>query len=248
MRSAPKEEVLSVLEVPCRRRLSEPRHRRTLMSPDAINSVPAGASSAPQEPIRHLLNAEQRAKCRILLAEDNPVNQNLASRLLRKAGFQCDIANNGDEALKALTQEKYDLVLMDCHMPVMDGYAAAARIRRGEKSEASHLKIIAMTAEGAHGERQRCLAAGMDDHISKPFEMRALYEVIEKHLAGKNIFPPSEVPVPRSPSGPAASFNLTRLNEMTEGDREFERELLQQYAADTARHLTTISLEIERNN
>jgi two-component system, sensor histidine kinase and response regulator len=114
----------------------------------------------------------------ILLAEDNRVNQTIAIRLLEKRGHRVVLAGNGEEALAALAQRTFDLVLMDGHMPGMDGFEATIAIREKEKSTGLHQPIIAMTAMAMTGDRERCLAAGMDGYLSKPIELQQLDEVL----------------------------------------------------------------------
>jgi two-component system sensor histidine kinase/response regulator len=108
------------------------------------------------------------ASLRVLLAEDNPVNQRLVIRLLEKLGHQVAVANNGREALAALDTENFDLVLMDVQMPEMDGLEATTAIREKEKGSGTHQQIIALTAHAMKGDRERCLKAGMDGYLSKP--------------------------------------------------------------------------------
>ena len=126
---------------------------------------------------RHSLREEKRL--RILLAEDNLVNQKLAARLLEKQGHHVSIVGTGREALEQLEKQGFDLVLMDIQMPEMDGFEATAAIREREKLTARHVHIIAMTAHAMQGDRERCLAAGMDGYVSKPIKLQELIGVIE---------------------------------------------------------------------
>ncbi len=120
---------------------------------------------------------------RVLLAEDNPVNQLLASRLLEKRGHRVVVTANGREALAALEKESYDLVLMDIQMPEMDGLEATAAIREKEKGSGIHQPVIAMTAHAMKGDRERCLAGGMDGYLSKPIRLQELDELLEAYVA-----------------------------------------------------------------
>ncbi len=118
---------------------------------------------------------EAYAGINILVVEDNAVNQEVALGMLNKIGFQAEVADNGQEGLDALTNGNFDLVLMDCQMPVLDGYAATAAIRKFE-GDSRHTPIIALTANAMTGDAEKCLASGMDDYLSKPFEPDALEE------------------------------------------------------------------------
>ena len=119
---------------------------------------------------------------RILVVEDNRINQKVALGLLKKAGLTADVANNGKEALDAMSEKRYDLIFMDCQMPVMDGYEATGAIRASEASSDVRNLIIAMTANAMDGDESKCLAAGMDDYLSKPVKLDKLRAVIEKWL------------------------------------------------------------------
>jgi signal transduction histidine kinase/ligand-binding sensor domain-containing protein/DNA-binding response OmpR family regulator len=123
---------------------------------------------------------ERRRSLRILLAEDNPVNQKLAVRLLEKEGHTVVVADNGRHALEALEGASVDLVIMDVQMPEMDGYEAAASIRRGEETTLKHVPILAMTAHAMKGDQEKCLAAGMDGYLSKPIRPDDLRHAIEE--------------------------------------------------------------------
>ncbi len=139
--------------------------------------VPNG-TSAPLV-TRHSLREASR---HILLAEDNLVNQRLALRLLEKHGHTVVVANNGREAVEALDRESFDVVLMDVQMPIMDGFEATALIRDKERGKSEHTRIIAVTAYAMNGDRERCLAAGMDGYICKPIEPNKLREVLSAPL------------------------------------------------------------------
>ncbi|RMG34970.1 MAG: response regulator [Gammaproteobacteria bacterium] len=117
---------------------------------------------------------------RVLLVEDNPVNAGVVQKALERLGFACELAENGASALDRLRMAVFDLVLMDCQMPVMDGYEATRNWRRHEARTGGHLPIIAMTANAMHGDREKCLAAGMDDYLAKPVNLRELSVTLER--------------------------------------------------------------------
>ena len=141
-----------------------------------------GRSSASHGPVSVPVLRKERRGLRILLAEDNAVNQLIASRVLEGQGHHVTICGNGREALEWLARERFDLILMDVQMPEVDGFAAAAAIRATEAATGGRMPIIAMTAHALKGDRERCLAAGMDDYVSKPIEPDALFETIERLL------------------------------------------------------------------
>ncbi len=140
-------------------------------------------SQAPERPAParapHALEEVTHRPLRILLAEDTAVNQTLAVRMLEKRGHAVRVVGDGQAALDALAQQAFDLVLMDVQMPVMDGIEAAAAIRAQERTSGTHLPIIAMTAHAMQGDRERCLAAGMDGYVAKPMKAAELYAVID---------------------------------------------------------------------
>jgi CheY-like chemotaxis protein len=120
---------------------------------------------------------------RVLLAEDNLVNQIIAVRLLEKGGHAVTIANNGEEAVAAVVNSgacRFDVILMDIQMPLIDGYEATRRIREHERRSKSHTPVVALTAHAMKGDQQLCLNAGMDDYLAKPFRATSLNEVIDR--------------------------------------------------------------------
>lgn len=136
-------------------------------------AVGNGADSAP-------------SRGRVLVAEDNPINQRVAGILLTKLGYTPDLAADGKQALEKLQQQDYDIILMDCQMPVMDGFEAAAAIRALSNGR-SRIPIIAVTANVLAGQREKCLAAGMDDYIPKPINREVLENAIQKFLRPKAV-------------------------------------------------------------
>ena len=147
------------------------------------------ASSEKNHPVRQAASISantvylQGRRLRILVTEDNPVNQLLAVRVLQKAGHTTAVADNGQEALEALQRETFDLVLMDIQMPVMDGFQATARIREQERDTGRHLPIVAMTAHAMKGDRERCFEAGMDGYVAKPLQITDLFAAIAAVIA-----------------------------------------------------------------
>ncbi|THB62468.1 MAG: response regulator [Spirochaetaceae bacterium] len=119
----------------------------------------------------------------ILLVEDNPVNQRVALGLLKLCGYEADVAENGVEALEAIENRDYDLVLMDCQMPKMDGYSATIEIREREKRrQLKRVPVIALTAGVLQEDQERCQVSGMDDHLAKPLRKKSLIDVLTQWL------------------------------------------------------------------
>ncbi len=145
----------------------------------ALAAVLGGGAPAIIDETTPQAQQPARRKLRILLAEDNLVNQKLAMRLLDKQGYDVAVRGTGKQALEASERETFDLILMDIQMPEMDGLQATAQIRERETNTGQHIPIIAMTAHAMQGDRERFLAAGMDDYISKPIQARELYNLIQ---------------------------------------------------------------------
>jgi CheY-like chemotaxis protein len=152
---------------------------------EAADAIEAGApaSPAPPPPTPDLPRsaAALPAGLRMLLAEDNPVNQLLMTRLLEKRGHHVVLAANGREVLALLDQGRYDMVFMDLQMPEMDGLEATAAIRGGERTSGRHQTVIALTAHAVKGDRERCRAAGMDGYLSKPISLQELDELLQRY-------------------------------------------------------------------
>jgi two-component system, sensor histidine kinase and response regulator len=150
---------------------------------------------------------------RILLVEDNPVNQRIAQRLLEKMAADVTLANNGAEALERIAESTFDAVLMDCQMPVMDGFTATRRIRELERQSGrgKRLPIIALTANVMTADRESCITAGMDAHLGKPIEPAQLTDCLSRYLKPDIVQP---------------EVDMSALHEITGGDVEFEKELI----------------------
>jgi CheY-like chemotaxis protein/HPt (histidine-containing phosphotransfer) domain-containing protein len=155
---------------------------------------------------------------RILLVEDNPVNQRVAQRLLQKMAADVTLANNGAEALERVAESTFDAVLMDCQMPVMDGFTATRRIRELERQSGlgKRLPIIALTANVMTADRENCIAAGMDAHLGKPIEPAHLIDCLSRYLKPDVLQP---------------EVDMSALRLLTGGDVEFERELVDTFVS-----------------
>jgi CheY-like chemotaxis protein len=173
---------------------------------------------------------------KILLAEDNPVNQRFAVHLLAKAGHAAHVVEDGQAAIDALARDEFDLVLMDVQMPKMDGLEATQYIRANESADGPRLPIIAMTAHAMAGDRERCLAAGMDDYVSKPIDakdfFRAIYTLVGGHCPSED---QSKAPVP-----PTEVFNHAAALHQMEGNEELLADIIQLFLGDLPTRMTAI--------
>jgi two-component system sensor histidine kinase/response regulator len=164
----------------------------------------------------------------ILLAEDNPINQKLAVRMLEKRGHHVTVAANGKQAVSALESGPFDLVLMDVQMPEMDGLDATRLIREQEKLTGRHQAVVAMTALAMKGDRERCMEAGMDGYLAKPIQRQELDEVLDGHLAMKH----EDLPAVKSGDWRGPAISAQELLGRIDGDRVFLAELLELFRAD----------------
>jgi CheY-like chemotaxis protein/HPt (histidine-containing phosphotransfer) domain-containing protein len=182
----------------------------------ALHTPTASATPVPlvtRHPVR-----ESRQPLRILLAEDNVVNQRLAIRLLEKQGHTVVVVDNGQAAVAAVAQQHFDVALLDVQMPLLDGLAATAAIRAQEQTTGTHLPILAMTAYAMKGDAERCLAAGMDGYLAKPIKAEALAEALEALLRGAAASPPasSTPPIDLDQALHAVDGDKTILEEMAQ--------------------------------
>ena len=209
-------------------------------------AAPAAARPAPRARAR-----------RVLLAEDNPVNVEVAKAMLESLGIEATCARNGQEALQAVRGGSFDAVLMDCQMPVMDGFAATAAIRRHEREagRARTLPVIAITANALQGDREACLAAGMDDYLSKPFTQQQLAAVIGRWVAvplaatSHHLDAPPRLPketvevIQRESVNRVALDNIRALSR--DGGDALVQKVIAAYVGDTPRHLATLREAVE---
>ena len=190
----------------------------TLSSAKRANG-PTTPSSEPEQAARPL---------RILLAEDNPVNQRVAATVLHRRGHEVEIAATGAQALESVTRDSYDLILMDVEMPEMDGLEATRRIRALEAETGGHVPIIAMTAHAMRGDKEKCLEAGMDGYLPKPIRQQELLQLVE------NLATP---PTPPPPNAPEGLFQAEALLHLVSGDTSMAYEILVMYLEQARRDL-----------
>ncbi len=198
---------------------------------DVRDTLAANMSAAPTS----VPPSSSRGSARILVAEDNPVNQKVILRQLTKMGYAADAVANGLEVLEALTHIPYDVVLMDCQMPEMDGYAATAALRcRSDRS--SRVPIIALTAHAMEGDREKCFAAGMDDYVSKPVDVEEL-QVKLAHWLSRRPAAPQATAAPVPTEDPV---DMQLLRNVADGDTEFMNELVELYFTDASNRIAAL--------
>ncbi|MEQ8820000.1 MAG: PAS domain S-box protein [Sumerlaeia bacterium] len=195
------------------------------------------------------LPPERTFNMRVLVAEDNAINQKVAMRMLERLGCRCDVAGNGLEALNAAKSLPYDMIFMDCQMPEMDGFQATAAIR-ALKTAAAHTPVVAMTANALRGDRDRCLAAGMDDYVAKPVNRDVLIEVLarweQRRSQARQPSPDASLEdvTPEDTQEPGSrlatgtlTLDISRLLQIADGDHDFVQELLRSFCDESEKRI-----------
>ena len=217
---------------------------------DCLISVLGAESSEEQPPLQQRSSEPDPALgafagARILLAEDNPTNQLVVTAMLKKKGVTVDTVANGLEAIRALEERPYDLVLMDVQMPELDGLEATRRIRAADSNVLDReIPVIAMTAHAMQGDRETCIEAGMDDYLTKPVRPKELFETVA-HWSGEETHrtQPPEAPDER-PTEPPEHVDLDALRERLGGDEDLVREALALFREDTAREFERLETAV----
>ena len=207
----------------------------------------ARQAAAVAEPV-----ARSMGGLRILLAEDNAINRALAAALIEKGGHSLAHAANGREALMAAAREEFDLIFMDVQMPEMDGLEATQLIRKLEMRTGRHTPIVAMTAHALVGDRQRCIAAGMDDYLSKPLQRAELFEMLSRAAVGRStdiaVAAPVASVVSRKSDAPSPIFSREHLLDQLDGDEALLSQLIALFQENTPRLLDEILGSIARGS
>jgi two-component system sensor histidine kinase/response regulator len=185
---------------------------------------------------------------KILLAEDNLMNQKLATGILAKQGHMLTIANNGREALEAYQAERFDVILMDVQMPVMDGFAATAAIREYEEKIGTRTPIIAMTAHALKGDRDRCIEAGMDEYLSKPIRSKQLMELLETLMPDENQEKPSFVRRESASLSVDSLIDWRTALEGVDGDRDLLKSVIEVFLDESQQLLQELVEAIQTRN
>ena len=214
---------------------------------DSLQDIFAPAVEAREiVPARARAENEGKPQLRILLVEDNAVNRLVATRLLQKGGYEVVVAENGREAVDLAQRGGIQLVLMDVQMPEMDGFEATHAIRARERETGAHLPIVAMTAHAMKGDRERCLAAGMDDYLTKPIRSAELFELLE-HYARKGSVP-MKTEKEHEPMAETLVWNLAGALERVGGDRDLLGELMGIFEVESPKLLGMIRAAIARGD
>ena len=194
--------------------------------------------------------ARAREPLRVLLAEDNPVNQEVALRLLERRGHSVIVAENGKQALTAIERHKFDLVLMDVQMPEMGGLEATQLIRENEKATGEHLPILAMTAHAMQGDRERCIAAGMDGYLAKPIDPKSFFQTVEgiSQRAAQGETTAKEAVGREQGGDDRRSLDAKALLEWFSGNRKLLRDIVKTFRDDCPRMMSRIRSALAAND
>ncbi len=227
-----------------------------------------GARAAPVATeilTQHTVNDRRKADIAILLAEDNPMNQEVARRILLKFGYTPKIVDNGRAAMETFINGHYDIILMDVQMPEMGGFEATARIREFEKARGTHVPIIAMTAHAMKGDRERCIEAGMDDYVTKPIDGEILNATLEKWTRELALTGPPRKPAtatapapekpapivaepPKAANGGAKPADISRLQQLADGDKAIIERLINLFLDDASQHSKYLREAVEQRD
>ncbi len=187
---------------------------------------------------------------RILIVEDDEVNRKITTKLVEQLGFDSEFAENGAEAVKKVNEKDFDLILMDCQMPEMDGFAAAEKIRARENTSCPI--IIALTAFSAEGEREKCSRAGMDDYLCKPVSKNDLAEIIRKHFSAEKVLPNLDLEANFVQHSFSEIITPEILNSLlaieARGEKNFVSEILQIYCENAETQISMLKIEIENRD
>jgi signal transduction histidine kinase/DNA-binding response OmpR family regulator len=197
---------------------------------------------------RHSIAEDQKRRVRILLAEDNIINQKVALSILGKLGYSADAVANGKEAVNALEMIPYDIVLMDCQMPEMDGYEATGEIRNPESKVLDHMvPVIAMTANAMQGDREKCLEAGMDDYLTKPVKPQELSDMLEKWLTKQDSSQQKETTV-QDIEPVQDIFDKAGLLDRLMGDEKLANEIFGEFLEDVPRKFIALKEALDNGD
>ena len=238
----------------CLNKPVKPAHLREALVRVISGTKPVARKAAPVKADPTLSDA---LPLRVLLCDDNVINQKVALRLLQKFGYKADVATNGVECLKAIERQPYDVVFMDVQMPEMDGIEATQQIRKRQKESAGRgnfkpgIAIVAMTANAMQGDREKCLNAGMDDYLSKPIKPEDIRKILEiwgpKVAPAANTATPAKAKTPNVAKTPAP-VDMERLLDFANGDPANLRELVELYLQQTAKQLVQLNTALAAGN
>jgi len=213
---------------------------------------PRPAPRAPEAPKAEMLLAE-KLPLRVLLVDDNAINLKVAVRMLQQLGYQPETAVNGREALDALDRQAFDFIFMDVMMPELDGLEATRLIRKRQMggdqlNYSSRIIIVAMTAHAMQGDREKCIAAGMDDYLAKPVRPKDIRDIIERW--GGKVMPDARQDAPKPAENPAAepAVDMDRMNDLTDGNIDSLRELVEMYLNQTHKQFAQMHTAVREGN